>query len=215
MSHKLKETSKKDSLKGFTLLELLISSTILAVLLSSAWFSFSAIQRAANSSNERYAFLIDATIATREIQKLLQEASPYTQQGKDTFFKGTSKIIQLTSTHNKKRLTPQQFAEIKIESSKFTIVANQFDWLLRKTDGIKKTDGIEKTHKQIFPNIREVKFKYGDGDDDHWKNEWDLTKKGRLPDVISIELTMNSAKGKEFTYKQLVKVKLMKDSGLR
>jgi prepilin-type N-terminal cleavage/methylation domain-containing protein len=195
--------------KGFTLLELLISSSILVVLMSSAWFSFSAVRRAANMSNDSYSFFINSTIVTKEIQKLLQEASPYIQQGKDTFFKGTSSTLSLTSTHSESRFKPQQFVEIAMNASKLTITSKELDWLLRKKDN------SPELKKRIFPGITDISFKYGDGKDEHWKEEWDGEKKGLLPDYIDIEFIFKSSNGQLMTYKQLIKLKLMKDSNLR
>lgn len=195
--------------KGFTLLEFLISSAILTVLLSSAWFSFSAVRKAASSGNNRYSFLINATVATKEIQKLLQEASPYIQQGKDTFFKGKSNTLSLTTIHSEKRFSPQQFIEIAIDSSELAITSKNLDWLLRKKD----SSPIVK--KRIFSDISDITFKYGDGKDEHWKKEWDGAQKGRLPDYIHIELVFKSNKGQLIPYTQLIKLKLMKDSSLK
>jgi len=203
--------------KAFTLLELLVSTAILTILISSAWFSFSSVQRAASHGNVRYDFLREVTIATKELKKLLQNASPYLQIGKDTSFKGTSSSIEFTTIYRKDNSTPQQFITINSESSGLVISYDSLRWLLRKKGQKltnKRTTGntTSQATNKTFSIISDASFKYSDGKDENWKDEWEVSKKGKLPLFIQTALTFKTDKGQTMTYKQIISTKLEKDT---
>ena len=163
---------------AFTLIELLISTAILSVLMSSAWFTFISIQRAATHSNERYSFLIEATVAITEISSIVSEASPNRQQGKDTHFDGKEHSLSLTSLHSSSRDTPQEFISIQKTNKGLTIESTPLAWLLRKKD--LNSTSLRKT----FPAIEEVSFEYGSGKNSQWLKEWNQAQKGKIPPYI-------------------------------
>ncbi len=197
--------------KGFTLLELLVSISILSVVLVMIYGTLSMGSRAWEKGEEDIERIQRMRVVMNLLGREIKSTFPYkvTPSEFDTHkefyaFEGKKDSVSFVSTvplkGGKKGLSWLSFW---VESDEGLVVVER-DAL--KTDIFKERNNIDKDEIEVLDSyVTAMKLEYyelrsgkeeGEGEGE-WKEHWDAEKEGTLPHAVRIELTFEEERKKE------------------
>jgi len=188
--------------KAFTLIEVLIATTILAAMAVSMSQVMGGIVDTKNKSssiNERH-HVVQLTIDKIKTDLRLAFIADSKFDGSDkkfiTGFKGEAEAINFSTMSNlhfmkNKKESDQVHVGYLLEKND----SGYYNLSRRKTDYL--LDDLEKGGKSfaLLSNVKEVKFEFYDSNKEEWKKEWDtgsVSYAGRLPKTVKVTLTLEN-----------------------
>jgi type II secretion system protein J len=210
--------------RGFTLIEVLVATAILALIVSSVYFSFTNLIegrtriRDRAEGQRRVYFALD--LMRRDIQNAyLTRNRGIPEETHITIFRGLedSPVSHLTFAslnHIKMRAGGKECDQAEIEyygdtiEGKSTLMRRESSWV----------DGFPERGGNVFPildDFKEITFEYWDADNREWRSSWDSEGTDRadiLPPKVKITMAIKDADGekKEFRVESVVNIKMQK-----
>lgn len=185
----------RDNICGFTLLEILIAVTIMALILITIYGSYTgSVQIITDSGDDFEAY----HIARFLLNTISEELSCAYDGGSSSSFKGEAKELEFTSTNKSgyKDYPPESgdFYRLKyfIEGAASSEEGNYI--MYRDEDGQSDVIGED---------IRDIKFEYYDGET--WEEKWDSAESKKLPTAVRITLNVDK-KGVPVTFNTIISI---------
>jgi general secretion pathway protein J len=199
----------KKSEAGFTLLEMLIAVTLVAMMAVSLWAVFSISIRSWSRGTE----FIDANQRHRSILDMVQkqiastfgvykQADPQLGVPSALYFSGTEnslRFVSLSSLHFQESpgLTLVIYEIAQDANGDFSLVEKEARYLGQISDQEAAVSQSRPT--PVFDNLSSCVFQYFDAGDDEasseWVEEWDGEQRGRLPKAVSISMVSRGPRG--------------------
>ncbi|MBN1571093.1 MAG: prepilin-type N-terminal cleavage/methylation domain-containing protein [Acidobacteria bacterium] len=213
----MKKPSRQSD-RGFTLLEMLIAVTLVAMMALSLW----AVFRISIRSWSRGTDFIDTNQRHRSILDLVrkQMASTYgliapadPQQGLASrlIFSGTEtsmRFISLNSLHfqDSPGLTLVIYEIVQDSNGAYSLVEKEARYLGHPGDQEASADQSKAT--PVFSNLISCVFEYFDPEnrDTPWVREWDGVKLRRLPEAISVTMVSRDPRGNDLNRHMVVPI---------
>jgi prepilin-type N-terminal cleavage/methylation domain-containing protein len=194
---------------GFTLLEMLIAVTLVAMMAVSLWAVFRISLRSWSRGTE----FIDANQRQRSILDMLRkqvastfgvykQADPQLGLPSTLFFSGTENSLRFVSLNSLRfqespGLTLVIYEIAQDANGDFSLVEKEARYLGQLSD--QETAASQSKPTPIFDNLSSCIFKYFDTGDDEassqWVEAWDGEQLGRLPKAVSISMISRDPKG--------------------
>jgi prepilin-type N-terminal cleavage/methylation domain-containing protein len=203
---------------GFTLLEMLIAVTLVALMAISLW----AVFRISIRSWSRGTDYIDANQRHRSIMDLVRKqmastygliASPSPQDGlpQKLVFKGTENSIRFISLNSLRFQESPGLAFVIYEieqdpNGNFALVQREARYLGQISE--QEIAAGQSTPIPIFDNLSSCVIEYFDpkSEDASWVREWDGETLRRLPEAISITMISQDSKGNSLNRHMVVPI---------
>ncbi|MBI4649976.1 prepilin-type N-terminal cleavage/methylation domain-containing protein [Candidatus Desantisbacteria bacterium] len=201
--------------KGFTLIEILVASSIVGIVVFIIYFTFSNTSKAIEKSKSRIDSSQESRVILNKMEKEISSAF-FSQQNILIRFKGDdgkndnndSDQLNFISTLNpyKSDVNESDLMEIGyyIKYGENTSSGN----LIRRYSGT-VDDNIENGgYEQILgQNIKGLNFRYYDKEE--WIDSWDTNSKGILPKMVEIAITfMDDTNKNEYSFSTIVSIPL-------
>jgi prepilin-type N-terminal cleavage/methylation domain-containing protein len=207
------KTSRKASLArsacGFTLLEMIIAVTIVAMMALSLW----AVFRISIRSWSRGTEFIDANQHRRSILDMVRKQlastyglvaspNPLERSPMRLIFSGTEnslRFISLNSLHflESPGLTFVIYEIMQDSNGRFSLVEKEAQYLGQLSD--QEVSASQSNPTPVFENLSSCVFEYFDPQSSNtrspWVREWDGEKLRRLPQAVSITMISQDPKG--------------------
>jgi prepilin-type N-terminal cleavage/methylation domain-containing protein len=194
---------------GFTLLEMLIAVTLVALMAVSLW----AVFRISIRSWSRGTEFIDVNQRHRSILDLVQkqiastlglytQADPLQGLPSTLYFSGTENSLCFVSLNSMRfqespGLTLVIYEVARDANGDFSLVEKEARYLGQVTD--QETAASQSKPTPIFDNLSSCIFKYYDAGENEtpseWVGEWNGEQLGRLPKAVSISMISRDPKG--------------------
>lgn len=204
---------------GFTLMEIIIAVTLVALIAVALWGAFRISIRSWSTGTEH----MDANQRHRSIMNLVRKQMASTHAvlvpdpergGAGTLvFNGTEtglSFISLNSLHfqNSPGLTVVSYQVNQDSNGEFALVEREAPYLGRMPD---ETDpGAETGGILIFRNLSSCVFEYFDpGDSDNpsaWVREWNAQEAGKLPEAVSLTMVSRDPAGRTLNRHMIVPI---------
>lgn len=168
--------------KAFTLIEVLLSAAMLALLMSALFSAHHTAHRALQAGRERFELLRRGMVTVTRLRRILSSASPYRQRNERADFQGSdSRLVFVSLAHDPElAMAPVNY-----------ILSSEDGRVLLKRDGLAPLCKLwdEKTFETMpLPGLVKISLAYSDGSE--WSDEWKLGSKGMLPAAVRLELTI-------------------------
>lgn len=194
---------------GFTLMEMLIAVTLVALMAVSLW----AVFRISIRSWSRGTEFIDVNQRHRSILDMVQkqlastfglyaQADPQPGAPPTLYFSGTENSLRFVSLNSMRfqespGLTLVIYEVAKDATGDFSLVEKEARYLGQISD--QETAASQSKPTPIFDNLSSCIFKYFDAGDNEtsseWVGEWNGEQLGRLPKAVSISMISRDPKG--------------------
>lgn len=205
---------------GFTLLEMLIAVTLVALMAVSLWAVFGISIRSWSRGTE----FIDANQRHRSILDMVQKqiasafgifAQAEMQPGflPDLYFNGKEDSLGFVSLNslrfqNSPGLTLVIYEVAPDSNGGFSLVEKEAPYLGQISD--QEAAASQSAPAPVFENLSSCTFKYlDDGEDETssaWVNEWDGEQMGRMPRAVSISMISSGPKGHALSRHMIVPI---------
>ncbi len=201
---------------GFTLIELLIAITVLSIIMSVVYKSFTA-----STEGIKRAEVVDDINSTARVifLKLMDDINSAYLTGKDVIFVGDSKrdkdlpqdSLSLTSLSNLRMVRDAKETDL-YETGYYLKEDYDYQRQEKKTSLFrreKKTIGIEPVLEggevyELTDEIAGIRFSYFDGAS--WKDNWDSRITKALPKGVEVEIILFDADKKKRIFKTIIDV---------
>jgi prepilin-type N-terminal cleavage/methylation domain-containing protein len=194
---------------GFTLLEMLIAITLVALMAVSLW----AVFRISIRSWSRGTEFIDANQRHRSILDMMQkqiasafgifkQANPELGSPSTLYFSGTGNSLRFASLNSLRfqespGLTLVIYEVAQDDNGNLSLVEKETRYLGQVSED--EAAASQSRPTLIFENLSSCIFKYFDAGEDEasseWVDEWDGEQMGRLPKAISISMISRDPNG--------------------
>lgn len=205
---------------GFTLLEMLIAVTLVALMAVSLWAVFGISIRSWARGTE----FIDTNQRHRSILDMVQKqiasafgvyAQTETQPGfqPDLYFSGKEDSLGFVSLNSLRfqdspGLTLVIYEVAPDSNGGFSLVEKEAPYLGEISD--QEAAASQSAPAPVFENLSSCTFKYLDeGEDENssaWVNEWDGAQMGRMPKAVSISMISRGPKGQALSRHMIVPI---------
>ena len=218
----IKKSRPIQSEKGFTLLEMLVAVTIVAMIAVGLWSVFRTSLRAWS----RGTVYIDASQRQRTIldmvRKQLASAYPLTAPpdpnspnpvspiSSNPIFQGTETSLHFISLnslrfHDSPGLTLVNYEVTQGPEGAAILVEREERFLGQIPDYESETDLAGMT--PLFGNLTQCYFEYlSEDEEEPWVREWDAQERGQLPEAVAINMAAADTDGNTRSYKIVVPI---------
>jgi prepilin-type N-terminal cleavage/methylation domain-containing protein len=203
---------------GFTLLEMIIAVTLVALMAASLW----AVFRIGLRSWSRGTDFIDANQRHRSIMDMVQKqmasafglfkpADPQIASPPALYFNGKENSLRFVSLNSLRfqespGLTLVTYEVAQDAEGDYSLVEKEARYLGKITD--EEVDANQSGPIPIFENLSSCIFKYfNEGEDkaaSEWVDQWDGEQLGRLPKAVSISMISRDPKGNALSRHMIV-----------
>ncbi len=214
--------------RGFTLLEMIIAVTLVAMMAVGLW----AVFRISVVSWARGADFVDANQRNRTVLDMVQKqmasiygvlvpADPLTGSPPYPLFAGAETSVQFVSLASLRfqespGLTMVSYDAVHDRTGSYSLVEREDRYLGMDPGRQTFLDRKEEAVTTLFSNLLTFKFEYFDpGNVDRpaqWVTGWDTRETGRLPTAISMTMVSRDARGGQFS-RQIVVPVMSKPNG--
>lgn len=182
----------KESLSGFTLIEVLISLTLLTVVLGAVYSSFFTVQRALERFDNISLKYHEARTALDIMRREIESSLLKNPESKDDMLAKTSFIIKDRDIYGK-NTSALELAAFSFRGNKL----NAISYFVREKDGKfilvkKESPAITGSGGYIVDLIEDIdSFAIETLFNSKWVKTWDTKITGKLPDVVKISLVFS------------------------
>jgi len=187
--------ARRQNLQAFTLLEMLIAISILALIITAIYSSWTAILRASKVAQEATASVQRARIVIRVLEDSLGSAHAFAQNMAYYSFvaeNGGDSSLSFVARLAKSFPRSGKFGDFDVRRLTFSLEAGRLgnkQLVLRQTPLLLDTDDEEKNHPLVLAeNVREFKTEFWDTRRNDWLDEW--TQTNQLPKLVRIILRL-------------------------
>jgi prepilin-type N-terminal cleavage/methylation domain-containing protein len=183
---------------GFTLLEVLISISLAAIILFATYTIFFAISRTVDSVTEERKIYESGRVLMELLTRDLRGINRVGKSGligtrEEIDEKGYSRIDFITTSLLRSGFYSEGevgYRIVKGEEGKLILLRREGD-----VEGDLKTGG---TYFELSKDVKEFNLSFSDGST--WFDEWDSKAMGRIPQSIRIEIKLVGENGREATF---------------
>lgn len=169
---------------GFTLIEVLIATTIAALLLTAVYGTFSALSRSQQRLRQQAESCYLSRVLFDRLGRELRTAL-YRSEVDGMVFLGATHDTETTLT----LCTTSGTRDAGVVRVQYALRPNRDATyrLLRSETPLLQQDDADHWVK-LTGEIRQLRLRFGDGDD--WRSTWSAADRGRLPDMLEITLEL-------------------------
>ena len=184
----------RNNVRGFTLLEILIAVTIMALILIIIYGSYTGSVQIITENGDDFEVY---HIARFLLNTLSEELSCAYDGGSSAGFHGEAKRLEFTSTNKSgyEKYPPESGDFYKLKYFIEDAPSSQGNYIMYRDE-----DGQSDV---IGEDIKDINFEYYDGKT--WEGEWDSAESGKLPTAVRITLNMDK-KGVTVTFNTVVSI---------
>ncbi len=187
---------RRRQIKAFTLLEILIAISILALIVTAIYSSWTAILRATKVAQDATASVQRARIVIRVLEDSLGSAHAFAQNMAYYRFlaeNGSESSLSFVAHLAKSFPRSGKFGDFDVRRLTFSLepgTQGNKQLVLRQTPLLLETDDEEKANPLVLAeNVKEFKTEFWDTRQNDWVEEW--TQTNQLPKLVRIILRLS------------------------
>ncbi len=186
----------KQTNNGFTLIEVLIASTIIGIVVFIIYSTFNSISQSIEKNRVRIEMYQEAKAILNRMQKEISSAFN-SRINVDIRFKGedgmqgenNNDALSFVCTLNPLKSEAKESDLMKIGYYIKFGESTKYGTLIHRSSGTIDEKIDEGGYEQILSsNIKDLNFTYYDGNE--WKKSWDTNEKGKLPQLVEISFIL-------------------------